>query len=170
MSMTRIGSIEPNYPSAPPSEGEEEQSEAAFASALAQVSPRFGFPGTVRDLAYELFRVGWTSGVRTGHTWSAMLSVPLPDEMIHSAMQGVADAVGGQPPRLGQKVQYEGSLVGRHGYYWITRVEAHLSLSGRPTVHYRLGEVRDGLLRTVLHNVHAESLTPLPEDFDRDIL
>ncbi|GAA0611187.1 hypothetical protein [Streptomyces crystallinus] len=172
MSMTRLDPIQPKYPAASPSEGEEEQTEAAFESALAQLSPRFGFRlhPQVRELAYALFQMGWTSGVRTGHTWPSLASVPLPDGMIHDAIGALVSAVGGRPPRLGQKVEYEGSVTGRHGSYWVTHIEAHLSLSGRPTAHYSLGEVRNGLLRPVLHNVHVESFKPLPEDFDRDAL
>ncbi|GGP80928.1 hypothetical protein [Streptomyces melanogenes] len=170
MSMTRLEAIEPKYPAASPSEGEEEQAEAAFASVLAQLSPRFGFRREVRELAQALFELGWIAGVRTGHTWPSLMNVPLPDGTVQEVMRDLVGAVAGVPPRLGQKVRYEGSMTGRHGNYWIAHIEARLSLSGRPKVHYSLGEVRNGLLRPVLHNVHAESLTPLPEDFDRDTL
>lgn len=99
MSMTRLDPIEPKYPAASPSEGEEEQTEAAFESALAQLSPRFGFRlrPQVRDLAYALFQMGWISGVRTGHTWPSLANVPLPDEMLHEAVRGLVDAVGEGP-------------------------------------------------------------------------
>ncbi|MFF8717526.1 hypothetical protein ACF07T_39940 [Streptomyces sp. NPDC015184] len=159
-------SINPAYHSAPPSEAEREQMEAAFRAALERLGSGNGFSHTVRELARPLFNVGWVAGVRTGHTGLALADVPLPPHVLGLALAGLADLVLTEPgPRMGQLVSYHGSQESFHGRYWVTRIDRELSAQGKETVLYRLSTYARGRFRHELHWVHPESLTALPQHF-----
>ncbi|MFI9040944.1 hypothetical protein [Streptomyces sp. NPDC053726] len=162
MNMTRI---EPSR-SAPASDAEREQMEAAFRSALDQLAPSVKFSRTVRELARPLFDVGWIAGVRTGHTGPALADVPFPPHKFGVALASLADSVTEEPSaRLGQLVSYHGSQEGCHGRYWVTRIDRELNAQGKETVLYRLSTYARGRFRHELHWVHAESITALPQQF-----
>ncbi|MEU4507352.1 hypothetical protein [Streptomyces sp. NPDC024089] len=162
MNTTRI---EPSR-SAPASDAEREQMEAAFRSALKQLAPNAKFSRTVRELARPLFDVGWIAGVRTGHTGPALADVPFPPHKFGVALAGLADAVTEEPSaRLGQLVSYHGSQEGCHGRYWVTRIDRELNGQGKETALYRLSTYARGRFRHELHWVRAESITALPQQF-----
>ncbi|MGW1193666.1 hypothetical protein [Streptomyces sp. NPDC002559] len=159
-------SINPAYNSAPPSEAEREQMEAAFRVALKRLGSGNVFSRTVRDLARPLFDVGWVAGVRTGHTGPALADVPLPPHVLGLALAGLADLVVKEPgPKMGQLVSYHGSQEDFHGRYWVTRIDRELSALGDEVVLYRLSTYARGRFRHALHWVHPESLTALPQHF-----
>lgn len=166
MSMTNI---EPIHHAEPPSESEHEQMEAAFQAALEQLPPGFGLSHAVRERARALFEVGWISGVRTGHTGPALADVPLPPETFSAALASLAARSEDSGPGVGQLVSYHGSQERAWGRYWVTGIERQLSRWGRECVLYRLSDYRGGVFVTALTGVHAESITALPQHWQRSI-
>lgn len=158
-----------------------EQEQATYA--LAQLARSEGGSGALRvpreqlEMVRPFFELVWVMGVRTGHTGPALVGVPVDphtvarafvlllaervaDPMVIAVAQSLDPQHAG--PVLWQRVDYHGSVTGRHGSYWVCAVHAYADLFGEaPELRYDLCEV-DGVA-PVVRNVRRRSLTPLPE-------
>ena len=128
------------------------------------------------EMIRPFFEMGWAMGVRTGHTGPAMADVPVDpitvarafvllmservaDQLVIAAARSLDPQHAG--PVLWQKVEYHGSLTGRHGTYWVSAIHAYADPCGEaPALRYDLREVGSGAEVT---NVRRVSLTPVAE-------
>lgn len=146
--------------SEPATKGETEQLEAEFAELL----PGQGVRSLVRDAAHKFFAIGWVTGVRNGHTGPALTSVSLPRADVYGAFHWLDDALPGEdaPPVLRQGVTYHGSLIGRHGFLWVTGITASVAPDDGEEYRYELSErTSDGGYRVRVSRVRRCSITPL---------
>jgi hypothetical protein len=129
------------------------------------------------DLVRPFFELGWTMGVRTGHTGPAMAGVPVDRDTIARAFvllmsERVADqlviavARSLDPQHVGpvlwQKVRYHGSVTQRHGMYWVSAIHVFADPLGEaPELRYDLCGMRGVTRVPAVANVRRASLTPL---------
>jgi hypothetical protein len=180
MESTRMGQ-RAREAGAPLTDAEKEQARYALAE-LAR-SERDGealrVSGEQLELVRPFFELGWAMGVRTGHTGLAVAGVPVDGSTVDRAFVGLLSArVAHQlviavarcldpqdaGPVLGQKVRYHGSLMERHGEYWVQAIKVQAdSTGGGCSLRYDLCEVIGGFSVPAVMRVRRQSLTPLPD-------
>ncbi|MGW4951454.1 hypothetical protein [Streptomyces parvulus] len=167
MEYTRMGS--PAQETGEPlTDAEQEQARYALAELAGSERGQDGMRVSAEqlDAARPFFELGWAMGVRNGHTGPALAGVPIDQDTVDRAFVALLServARGLRPgPALWQRVDYHGSLVTRHGRYWVGAIHTHGDpVSMLPTLRYDLYARRAGTLVEVVANVRRSSITPL---------
>ncbi|MFE4703040.1 hypothetical protein ACFRIC_38790 [Streptomyces sp. NPDC056738] len=134
-------------------------------------------PARFLETVRPFFRLGWATGVRTGHTGPALAGVPVDSENIDAAFATLmAEAVANRLaldtarrlpydiPALWQKVTYHGSLPRMHGDYWVVGMHVDSrELGYEPEVRFDLGRVVGSSVAPLVMKVRRQSLTPHQE-------
>ncbi|MER5184808.1 hypothetical protein ABT009_42075 [Streptomyces sp. NPDC002896] len=130
------------------------------------------------ELVRPFFELGWALGVRTGHSGPALADVPVDRTTVARAFvllmsERVADALviavarsldpQHAGPVLWQKVQYHGSVMSRHGSYWVSAIHAYADPFGEaPELRYDLCDLAAPGHVAKVTNVRRQSLTAFP--------
>ncbi|MFD8737412.1 hypothetical protein ACFV06_21165 [Streptomyces sp. NPDC059618] len=134
-------------------------------------------PARFLETVRPFFRLGWATGVRTGHSGPALAGVPVDSETIDAAFATVmAEAVANRlaletarrlpndSPALWQKVTYHGSVARRHGDYWVVAMHIYNhELGYQSETRYDLGRVVGTSVVPLVMKVRRQSLTPHEE-------